>query len=534
MAIAETLSRAQIGLSAPLVHVEVHLAAGLPSFNLVGLPAPVVRESRERVRAAIVNSGYEFPPGRITVNLAPVELAKEGGRFDLPIALGLLLASGQARRALHGPFECYGELGLGGELKPVSGLLLAALHARRAGHRLVLPADNLREAQRVAEHTASGFRSLRAVCDFLAGESAAEPPGAAGHPLRPAGASAGEETDCDGDTVSPAEQKQSLDDVMGQSRAKRALAIAAAGGHSLLMMGPPGSGKTLLASRIAGLLPPMTEAECLEVACIACVASGSFEFTHWGRRPFRAPHHSASASAILGGGPRLGPGEISLAHGGVLFMDELPEFDRRVLESLREPLESGRVTLSRAGGRLDLPAGFQLVAAMNPCPCGHRGDKGEACRCTSSEIDRYRARISGPLWDRIDLRVEVPRQDLDDLLGALPAPDSDAGDGEAAQPRIAHLTQQEARRQVAVARAQQQRRGCLNVRLPVQRLALECAIDGRARRVLHDSQTLASLTGRGLHRILRVARTIADMEQSAVLREAHVAEAIQFHRPMSR
>jgi magnesium chelatase family protein len=526
--IAETLSRAQVGLSAPLVHVEVHLAAGLPSFNLVGLPAPVVRESRERVRAAIVNSGYEFPPGRITVNLAPVELAKEGGRFDLPIALGLLRASGQARWQPEASFECYGELGLGGELKPVTGLLLAALHARRAGHRLVLPADNLPEARRVAEQEARGFRSLRAVCDYLTGTRAV---------ADALGADAGEPTcalQTTGEIVSPEIQSGTLDDVLGQQRAKRALTIAAAGGHSLLLMGPPGSGKSLLAGLIGGLLPPLSEAEALEVACIGCVANGGFDFSQWGRRPFRAPHHSASASAIIGGGPRLGPGEISLAHCGVLFMDEFPEFDRRVLESLREPLESNHVTLARAGGRLELPAAFQLVAAMNPCPCGHWGDEAEPCRCSQREIERYRGRISGPLWDRIDLRVEVRRQEMKELLPGLQDPAIAAVSSvDRAGAGVSLPTHAELQRQVLVARALQQRRAaCLNSRLPVQRLAIDCTLDEESRGVLERCQQRVKLTGRGLHRVLRVARTIADLDGCRVLRQAHVAEAVQFHRPM--
>jgi magnesium chelatase family protein len=354
MSVAKVMSRAQQGLTAPLVHVEAHLAPGLPGFSLVGLPAPVVRESRERVRAAIQNSGYEFPAGRITVNLAPVELAKEGGRYDLPIALALLLASGQARLGENEVFECYGELGLAGELKPIGGLFLAAIQATTDAHAMLLPTANLAEVRAAGAGRAAGFATLREVAEFLEhGRLSASAP------------VAGECTN--GATIDSIEKQQlPFMDVKGQWRAKRALCVAAAGGHSVLLIGVPGSGKTLLAGQFHKLLPPLSHDECLEVASIRSVASGSFDASHWGRRPYRAPHHSASANAIVGGGPRLTPGEISLAHRGVLFLDELPEYDRRVLESLREPLESGAVTLSRASGRRELPAEFQLLAAMNP------------------------------------------------------------------------------------------------------------------------------------------------------------------------
>jgi magnesium chelatase family protein len=524
MAIAETLSRAQIGLHAPLVHVEVHLAAGLPSFSLVGLPAPVVRESRERVRAAIVNSGYDFPPGRITVNLAPVELAKEGGRYDLPIALGLLRASGQAQWSDDTPIECYGELGLSGELKPVAGLLLAALHAQRAGHRLVLPAANLAEAERVARHRAAGFHSLRGVCGFLATGQPEETDGAA--PAPPAVTAAGLD-------IGPYEkQSSSLDDVLGHWGAKRALCVAAAGGHSLLFVGPPGCGKSLLASRFPALLPPLTEREALEVASIRCIASGSFEASHWGHRPYRAPHHTASANAVLGGGPQLRPGEISLAHCGVLFMDEFPEFDRRVLESLREPLESGRIALARVAGHLELPAEFQLLAAMNPCPCGHLGDAAETCRCSPRAIARYRSRLSGPLWDRIDLRVEITRQEPEQLLPPAAA-QTVAAAGPPHEPPAA-CSEAALRQQVLVAREIQQRRaGCLNARLPVQQLSAICGLEPSARRLLEQGQRSFALSGRGLHRVLRVARTIADLAGQGTIGEQAVAEAFQLRRPLA-
>lgn len=498
MAVAEILSRAQHGLSAPLVHVEVHLGAGLPGFSLVGLPAPVVRESRERVRAAILNSGFEFPASRITVNLAPVELYKEGGRFDLPIALGVLLASGQIRAARREQFECYGELGLSGELRSVSGLFLAAVHAAEAGSALLLPSQNLAEVSTAGHRNSTGFGALREVCDYLQGGA---PPMQVVH-SEPA-------------IDSLEEQKSPLVHIKGQWRAKRALVIAAAGGHSLLMLGPPGSGKTLLATQLPHLLPPLSAADALEVASIASIAGGGFDAQCWGRRPFRAPHHSASASAIIGGGPRLLPGEISLAHRGVLFLDELPEFDRRVLEALREPLESGVVTLARANGRMEFPAAFQLVAAMNPCPCGYRGDESGACRCSARRVAQYGGRISGPLLDRIDLRVEVPRPALADMQRAHHE--------EISNPVTA----------VMKARVlQQSRRGGLNCDLQVQSLAEHCPLEPAARRLYERSVDQLKLSARGMHRLLRVSRTIADLAGADRIGSEHLAEAIQLRRPV--
>lgn len=499
MAVAQVLSRARHGLSAPLVHVEAHLGAGLPGFSLVGLPAPVVRESRERVRAAILNSGYEFPASRITVNLAPVELYKEGGRFDLPIALALLLASGQVRAIRTHPFECYGELGLSGELKSVGGLFLAAVHAAGAGTALLLPSPNLAEVCRAGHCNAIGFGALREVCDYLQGGEA---------PVR---SLAG---------VLPAiepikEQSSPFTPIQGQWRAKRALLIAATGGHSLLMVGPPGSGKTLLASQLPALLPALSQAEALEVASIASIAEISFDPERWAQRPYRAPHHSASASAIIGGGPRLLPGEVSLAHRGVLFLDELPEFDRRVLEALREPLEGGAVTLSRANGRLELPAAFQLVAAMNPCPCGYLGDESGSCRCTPRRVAQYRGRLSGPLLDRIDLRVEVPRQLLADM-----------------QSRNRDETADPVGLVAAARELQMKRGGGLNCHIPVQRLADDCLLDAAAQRLYERSVDQLQLSGRGMHRLLRISRTIADLAGSERIAAEHLAEAIQLRRPI--
>ena len=460
MTFARVLSRAQCGLDAPLVQVEVHLAAGLPGFTLVGLPAQVVRESRERARAALQSSGYDFPPGRITVNLAPVELEKEGGRFDLPIALGLLLASGQLEARRPAPFECYGELSLAGELKPVHGLLPAAMRAAAAGHELFLPTETLVEVRLAAHPAVCGGHNLREICALLSD------PGPLPE-LAPAACGAEVGTGAAGGVPS-------LDDVAGQWQAKRALAIAAAGGHSLLMIGPPGSGKSMLAARLPGLLPELSSAQALEVAGIASIAAPTAGPAMSLRPPFRAPHHTASAHAIVGGGPRLRPGEISLAHHGVLFLDELPEFDRRVLESLREPLETGAITLARAAARIELPAAFQLVAAMNPCPCGYLGDSERSCRCGPRRVARYRGRISGPLLDRIDLIIDVPRVPTAELLPVTEVPTASAASGA-----------QALREQVRAARARQmQRGGCLNARMEVAQLGRLCALDAAGRRLL--------------------------------------------------
>jgi magnesium chelatase family protein len=497
MGFAQILSRAEQGLAAPLVRVEVHLGSGLPTFNIVGLPAPVVRESKERVRAALAHCGFEFPAGRITVNLAPADLPKEGGRFDLPLALGILVASGQVDpRCDLAATEFYGELGLTGELKPVAGMLLAALHAVRAGHALVVPRANVAELRMVDGCKVRGIAQLTGFADEPGPERMAP---------------------CDAAPSAPVSAPHlDLSDVRGQWQAKRALLIAAAGAHGLLMCGPPGSGKSMLAQRLPGLLPPLSRDEALEVAAIAAVARLPLATSPTGARPFRAPHHTASAHAIVGGGEAVRPGEVSLAHHGVLFLDELPEFDRRVLEALREPLESGTISVVRANQRAEYPAQFQLVAAMNPCPCGRAGQVTPRCRCEPKRIERYRARISGPLLDRIDLQVSLPAVDA----AALTGPASPAA------PEHPRNTA-DALALVCAARERQRRRqGCCNSRLRPEQTLRHCAADAAGMQLLQRAARQQGHSARSQHRILRVARSIADLAQRDAVIGQDIAEAL--------
>jgi magnesium chelatase family protein len=504
--IATTLCRGQLGLEAPLVQVEVNLGSGLPALLIVGLPEAAVRESKERVRAAIANCGFELPAGRITVNLAPADLPKEGGRFDLAIALGILLASGQVVQKCAAqpwpPRELYGELSLSGELKPVRGLLPAVAHAMQAGHQVLVPVANLQDLLVFAEqHAICSANHLLEACACVRGEDRLGS-GAAGGPER---------------LLAAADAPSDLRDVRGQHQAKRALSIAAAGSHSLLILGPPGSGKSMLAQRLPSLLPPLTRVQALEVAMIASVSASGFDPHSYGRRPFRSPHHTASAPAIVGGGPHALPGEASLAHHGVLFLDELPEFDRRALEALREPLETGLVAVSRARVRANYPAAFQLVAAMNPCPCGYLGDEGIACRCTPRQIEQYRARVSGPLLDRIDLHIEVGRVLASEL----------AGEGGLEEPSAA------AAARVGRARARQlSRAGKLNRDLTPEELRKRSRVAPSARELLGQAFERLHLTARSYHRVLRVARTIADLQESEAVEPPHVAEAVQLRRSL--
>ena len=491
MTLALVHTRAAIGLTAPLVTVEVHQSNGLPALTIVGLPEAAVRESKDRVRSALINAGFEFPNRRLTINLAPADLPKEGGRFDLPIALGILAASGQLPPETLAAREFVGELALTGELRAVPGTLSASLAAGREQHELFVPRDNAAEAARPPGSRVFGAPDLRRLCEHLEGEHlltrAAPPEQTAARIAAP-----------------------DLSDVKGQHRARRALEIAAAGGHSLLMMGPPGTGKTLLASRLPGILPPLDEAASLEVATIHSVA---------GRQdmpldvpPFRAPHHTASPAALVGGGSNPRPGEITLAHHGVLFLDELPEFDRKVLEVLREPLESGHVVISRAARQTTFPAGFQLVAAMNPCPCGYLGDGSPRCRCTPEQVGRYRGKLSGPLLDRIDLHIEVPALPPNELREARPGEDS-------ATVRA---------RVLAARRRQQDRQGMTNRQLTSTGLDRWCMMGEKEARLLDQAMQRLRLSARAYHRVLRVARTIADLAGSEAIETPHLTEAIGY------
>ena len=508
MSLSLVQSRALLGLDAAAVTVEVHLANGLPSFTLVGLADVEVKEARERVRSAIQNSGLEFPTNkRIIVNLAPADLPKDSGRFDLPIALGILAASGQIDAARLAGHEFAGELSLSGELRPVRGALAMslALHAGRVQTRLVLPPESAEEAALVPD--AQVYRAchlLDVVQHFLPHTDSAAPaeptPGWSRVTARPQGQAA---------------SYPDLADVKGQLGAKRALEIAAAGGHSLLLMGPPGSGKSMLAHRFAGLLPAMTTDEALQSAAVASLG-GRFSLERWAQRPTCSPHHTASAVALVGGGSPPRPGEISLAHHGVLFLDELPEFPRAALEALREPLESGRITISRAARRAEFPAMFQLIGAMNPCPCGYLGSVQKACRCTPDQVARYQGKLSGPLIDRIDLHVEVPALPSADLMQTPP--------GESTATIRARCT-------LARARAIE-RQGKANQALQGPEIDAHLWLDEAAAKFLNIAAARLGWSARSTHRALKVARTIADLAGAATTQVAHVAEAMQYRRAL--
>lgn len=498
MSFAVVNSRALAGMNAPLVEVEVHLANALPQFNLVGLPDTEVRESRDRVRAAIIQSGFEFPANKITVNLAPADLPKESGRFDLPIAIGILAASGQVNPANLADYEFAGELALSGALRPVRGALAMAWQGAQAGRAFILPKENAIQAALMRDVKVFGANSLNEVAAHLNSVAVLQPERANEVFRQPES------------TVLP-----DMGDVKGQHTARLALEIAAAGGHSLLMMGPPGTGKSMLAQRLPGILPPLTDAELISVWTLRSLLP-QYARQLDKERPFRAPHHSASSVALVGGGSDPKPGEISLAHYGVLFLDELPEFDRKVLEVLREPLESGEIHISRAARQATFPAQFQLVAAMNPCPCGFLGHPSKPCRCTPDSVRRYREKISGPLLDRIDLTIEVPALSASELT----------------QAQAGETSSEVLQRVVAAREKQYARQGKINARLSVSDLETQAQIEPEAKEALAQMLEKLSLSARSFHRILRVARTLADLQGDETVNRGHVLRAVGFRRAL--